>query len=330
VRIGELKTTAFASPGWLPGGHAQTVVPLTRRGDVPPYRRERVSTPDGDFLDFDWLDTDARPDAPLVVLFHGLEGSSRSHYARSLMRTLSASRWRGVVVHFRGCSGEPNRLARAYHSGDSAEIGWILQLLSVSAGQAPLFAVGVSLGGNALLKWLGEQEHDAARLLAGAASVCPPLDLMISGHALGRGLNRFYSMHFLHTLRRKALDKHALHPHLFDRERVSSARSLRDFDDAYTGPVHGFTGVDDYWTRASSKPWLRSIQVPTLLLCARNDPFVPVEALPQSHEMSSAIQFECPTSGGHVGFLSGPWPGHIDWLPKRLIASFDKLYRVAD
>lgn len=317
------------SPRWLPGGHSQTVVPLTRRGVVPPYRRQRIDTPDGDFIDLDWLDADAPGDAPLVVLFHGLEGSSRSHYARSLMRALRTQRWRAVVVHFRGCSGEPNRLARAYHSGDSAEIDWILRRLSNVAGDAPMFAVGVSLGGNALLKWLGEQELGAARHLAGAAAVCPPLDLMVSGHALGRGLNRFYSIHFLHTLRRKALDKHRAHPQLFDAERVRAARSLRDFDDAYTGPVHGFAGVDDYWTRASSKSWLASIHVPTLLLCARNDPFVPLAALPQARDLSSDVLFECPQYGGHVGFMSGRWPGHIDWMPNRLIAHFDKIYRLA-
>lgn len=324
-----LTYSSFVSPRWLPGGHVQTVVPLTRRGEVPHYRRERIATPDGDFLDLDWLATEASADAPLVVLFHGLEGSSRSHYARSLMRALDAYRWRGVVVHFRGCSGAPNRLARAYHSGDSAEIDWILLRLSALAGHAPLFAVGVSLGGNALLKWLGEQAHAATRCLAGAASVCPPLDLTISGNALGQGLNRFYSMHFLHTLRRKALDKHARFQGLFDPERIRCATTLHDFDDAYTAPAHGFTGVADYWTRASSKPWLRAIQVPTLLLCAHNDPFVPLGALPTAHEISSAIHFECANGGGHVGFMSGPWPGHIDWLPNRLINYFDKLQRIA-
>jgi len=317
----------FDSPPWLPGGHAQTIFPLVLRGTAPPYRRERLETPDGDFIDLDWLEGIDIPDAPLVVLFHGLEGSSRSHYARSLMRAIAQRGWRGVVPHFRGCSGEPNRLARAYHSGDSDEIDWILRALQPAAGTAPLFAAGVSLGGNALLKWLGERERAAGALVAGAAAICPPLDLMLSGHALGRGFNRIYTLNFLQTLRRKAFDKLLRDPALFDPARLRAAATLRQFDDVYTGPVHGFAGVDDYWTRASSKPWLRGITTPTLLLNARNDPFVPPEALPAACDLSSRIVFECPPAGGHVGFLSGPWPGHIDWLPQRLLGFFDRLQR---
>ena len=317
----------FQSPAWLPGGHAQTIWPLARKGALPPLRRERWDTPDGDFIDLDWLAGSTDAARPLVVLFHGLEGSSGSHYARALLRALAVRGWRGVVPHFRGCSGEANRLARAYHSGDSAEIDWILRRLAPLAGSAPLFAAGVSLGGNALLKWLGEREHEAAALLAGAAAICPPLDLSISGHALGRGFNRLYSAHFLVSLRAKALAKHARDPGLFDATRVRRARSLYDFDDAYTGPVHGFAGADDYWRRASSKPWLRAIRVPTLLLNAANDPFVPPAALPRPGELAAAVRFECPPHGGHVGFLGGAFPGHIGWLPERLLQHFDTLSR---
>lgn len=317
----------FQSPAWLPGGHAQTIWPLARKGTLPPLRRERWDTPDGDFIDLDWLAGSTDAARPLVVLFHGLEGSSGSHYARALLRALAERGWRGVVPHFRGCSGEPNRLARAYHSGDSAEIDWILRRLAPLAGSAPLFAAGVSLGGNALLKWLGEREHEAAALLAGAAAICPPLDLTISGHELGRGFNRVYSAHFLVTLRAKALAKHARDPGLFDATRVRHARSLYDFDDAYTGPVHGFAGADDYWRRASSKPWLRAIRVPTLLLNAANDPFVPPAALPRPAELAAAVRFQCPPHGGHVGFLGGAFPGHIGWLPERLLQHFDTLSR---
>lgn len=317
----------FQSPAWLPGGHAQTIWPLARKGTLPPLRRERWDTPDGDFIDLDWLARSTDAERPLVVLFHGLEGSSGSHYARALLRALAVRGWRGVVPHFRGCSGEANRLARAYHSGDSAEIDWILRGLAPLAGSAPLFAAGVSLGGNALLKWLGEREHEAGTLLAGAAAICPPLDLTISGHALGRGFNRLYSAHFLLTLRAKALAKHARDPGLFDATRVRRARSLYDFDDAYTGPVHGFAGADDYWRRASSKPWLRAIRVPTLLLNAVNDPFVPPAALPRPEELAAAVCLECPPQGGHVGFLGGAFPGHIGWLPERLLQHFDTLSR---
>ncbi|NMG36759.1 hydrolase [Azoarcus sp. TTM-91] len=310
----------YRAPWWLPGPHLQTIWPLTRKGIAPPYRRERWNTPDGDFIDLDWLDGPA--DAPLVVLFHGLEGSSQSHYAIGLMRALAAQGWRGVIPHFRGCSGEPNRLARAYHSGDSEEIDWILRRLHLSASGAPLHAAGVSLGGNALLKWLGEREHAASNLLASAAAICPPLDLAISGRHLATGFNRVYTRHFLATLKLKAQAKLAAAPELFDAARLRRAATLFDFDDIYTGPVHGFAGADDYWLRASSKPWLRAVRLPTLLLLAANDPFVPPAAQPEATDLSSAIHFERPASGGHVGFLAAPWPGDTGWLPRRLLAYF--------
>lgn len=312
----------FTSPAWLPGGHAQTIFPLTRRGEVPNYRRERIATPDGDFIDLDWLASPLNEKAPLVVLFHGLEGSSRSHYARSLMRKLDALAWRGVVVHFRGCSGPPNRLLRAYHSGDSDEVEWLLHWLKAHAGNARFFAVGVSLGGNALLKYLGEREHQASTILDAAAAVCPPLDLMRSGHALGKGFNLVYTRHFLATLRQKALDKANRFPGQLDIEKIRKAGTLYDFDDAYTAPAHGFLGVEDYWQRASSRPWVGGVRVPTLLVVARNDPFVPESAWPDPESLSRQIVFDNPETGGHVGFMSGAWPGHIDWLPSRLIDFF--------
>ncbi len=312
----------FDSPIWLPGGHAQTIIPLIRRGALPDYRRERIDTPDRDFIDLDWLEVPSTQEAPLVVLFHGLEGSSRSHYARSLMRALGDVGWRGVVVHFRGCSGPPNRLLRAYHSGDSDEIEWILSILKRRAPHSPLFAVGVSLGGNALLKYLGEREDQASSTLDAAAAVCPPLDLTLSGEALGRGFNLVYTRHFLTTLRRKALEKAARFPDRLEAETIRRARTLHAFDDAYTAPAHGFHGVADYWQRASSRPWLGGIRVPTLLLVARNDPFVPQAAWPNPSELPPPLVFEAPDAGGHVGFMAGKWPGHIDWLPSRLLDFF--------
>ncbi len=312
----------YRAPWWLPGRHAQTIWPVTHKGPLPPYRRERWDTPDGDFIDLDWLGTGSASSA-LVVLFHGLEGSSHSHYARALMGATARRDWRGVVVNFRGCSGVPNRLARAYHSGDSAEIDWILRRLQTVAEPAPLFAAGVSLGGNALLKWLGEREQEARHVLAAAAAVCAPLDLTLSGTALGRGFNRVYTRHFLSTLRAKALAKSTHHPGHFDAARIAQALTLADFDDAYTAPAHGFHGVADYWRRASALPWLRAIHCPTLVLNAANDPFVPAAALPQATELAHEVHFDCPVDGGHVGFCSGVWPGDQDWLAQRLLAHFD-------
>jgi hypothetical protein len=311
---------AYHAPPWLVGGHAQTIYPLLIKGNAPAYRRERWETPDGDFIDLDWIDGPST--APLVVLFHGLEGSSASHYAISLMHGVKQKEWCGVVVHFRGCSSEPNRLPRAYHSGDTEEIDWILRRLRGNFPQRQIHAAGVSLGGNALLKWLGEQGSAAAAVVTAAAAVCAPLDLTASGHHLGRGFNRVYTQNFMRTLKRSVALKLVRFPGCVDENRMLAAHSLYAFDDAVTAPLHGFLGVEDYWRRASAKPLLGSIAVPTLLLNARNDPFMPASALPHSHEVSHAVTLELPHEGGHVGFVAGRFPGRLNWLPQRMLHYF--------
>ena len=320
---------AYRAPQWLPGGHAQTIYPLLIAPAAPVYRRERWETPDGDFIDLDWSAPtlsagNEKSPAPLVVLFHGLEGSSQSHYARALMRQVSALGWLGVVVHFRGCSGEANRLPRAYHSGDSDEIDWIVRRLEAAHPRRALYAVGASLGGNVLLKWLGEQGVAATGLLRAAAAVSAPLDLAACGYHLGRGFNRVYSQRFLATLKPAAAAMLERFPGLFDAARLRAAASLYAFDDLITGPLHGFAGADDYWRRASSKPWLTAIAVPTLLVNARNDPFMPRDVLPTPADVASAVTLDFPDQGGHVGFPSGPFPGTLDWLPKRLLDFFEQ------
>jgi predicted alpha/beta-fold hydrolase len=287
-------------------------------------RRELVDTPDGDVWAFDWLAAPANEDAPLVVLFHGLEGSSASAYARSLFAALRERGWRGVVPHFRGCAGGPNRLPRAYHSGDHDEIG--AMLASVRARIEPatvVYACGVSLGGSALVNWLGRSGKRAAATLTRAAAVSVPLDLMAAGRSIDRGANRIYASHFLQTLKPKALAMAARFPGLLDTSRIALARSLWQFDDLVTAPMHGFSGTADYWTRASSKPWLREVAIPTLVLNARNDPFIPAASLPVASEVARDVLLEQPAQGGHAGFPTGPMPGRLDWLPRRLIAFFD-------
>jgi predicted alpha/beta-fold hydrolase len=312
----------FEAPTWLANPHLQTVYAATLAGTPHvDFRRERWDTPDGDFVDVDFIDGPAG--APWVHLYHGLEGSSNSPYARMLMFHAHKRGWRGSVFHFRGCSGEVNRLPRFYHSGDSDEIDWSLRRIAERARGAPLHAAGVSLGGNALAKWLGERGEEARPLLVSAAAVCAPLDLVAAGNALGEGLARMYARHFLITLRRMALAKLATHPGLYDDRKVRRARTLRDFDNVVTAPLHGFRDTDDYWTRASAKPHLAGIRVPILLLNARDDPFLPAEALPTEREVSSAVKLEFPDRGGHVGFVTGPFPGHIDWLPQRLLHFFE-------
>jgi predicted alpha/beta-fold hydrolase len=313
---------AYRAPRWLANAHLQTIYgSVFAAKPVVHYRRERWETPDGDFVDTDHVD--GTPDRPWVVLFHGLEGSSDSAYARTLMQRVAARGWRGTVVNFRGCSGEPNRLPRAYHSGDSAEVDWILRRIRPMANGAPVYVAGVSLGGNALLKWLGERNSEASAIVTRAAAVSAPLDLMAAGEALGRGFSLLYAKHFLATMKARAAAKHARFPASFDVGLMHRSRTLREFDDVVTAPLHGYRDTDDYWTRASSKPLLRDVAVPTLILNARDDPFLPEAALPAPHEVSGAVTVEFPHRGGHVGFVSGPFPGHIGWLPDRLLHFFD-------
>ncbi len=313
----------YRAPAWLPGGHAQTIWPVVRKPAPPPYRRERWDTLDGDFIDVDWLAAPHDADAPLVVLFHGLEGSSASHYAGALMHALAQRGWGGAVPHFRGCSGEPNRLPRAYHSGDSAEIDWVLRRLRARFPQRTIYAAGVSLGGNALLKWAGEQGLAARDVVQAVAAVCAPLDLTAAGMALQRGFSLVYARHFLATLKVNAGAKLARFPGLFDEARMRAARNLYDFDDAVTAPVHGFRDAGDYWRRSSSKPWLGGIRLPALVLNAQNDPFLPRDVLPAQQDVAAEVTLDYPAGGGHVGFVAGKFPGHIDWLPLRLLAYFE-------
>jgi hypothetical protein len=314
---------SYRAPHWLPGAHLQTIYPyLFRRVALPPLRRERWDTPDGDFIDADWLDGPAQ--APLVVLFHGLEGCSRSHYARALLRALHAHGWRAVVPHFRGCAGELNRLPRAYHSGDHAEIDWMLRTAAQRSPHAPRFALGISLGGNALLKWLAHHGAAAAQVLTRAAAVSAPVDLSTAGHRLGRGFNRFYTWNFLRSLKRKSLAKLRHHPGLYDAHAVARARDLYQFDNLVTAPLHGFASTEDYWRRASSKPDLARIVLPTLIVHARNDPFLPGGHLPAREDVPANIALELPDQGGHVGFVTGPFPGRVDWLPRRVIEFFSE------
>ena len=310
----------FTAPWWLPGGHAQTIWPakLARPGPGQAplrWRRERWPTPDGDFVDVDHLDEPALPDAPLLVLFHGLEGSSDSHYARAFGHWARQQGWRYAVPHFRGCSGELNHAPRAYHSGDFEEIGWLLGRLRLQHG-APVYAVGVSLGGNALLRWAQEAGDSAAPVARAVAAVCAPLDLAAAGHAIGRGFNRLvYTRMFLRTMVPKALAKWQQHPGLFDREALRAARDLHAFDNLFTAPLHGFRSTEDYWARASAKPHLQRIRIPALVLNARNDPFVPAASLPRPHEAGRRVTLWQPPHGGHVGFPGGGFPGHVQALP---------------
>jgi predicted alpha/beta-fold hydrolase len=315
---------AYRAPWWLPGGNAQTIwaALVSRRhfGVAPRWRRERWATSDGDFIDVDQALHATPIDAPLLVLFHGLEGSSASQYAVAFADFAAAHGVAFAVPHFRGCSGELNHAPRAYHSGDFAEVDWILQRFADENPARPLLAVGVSLGGNALMRWAGEMGDAAAQRVRAVAAVCSPLDLTAGGHAIGRGFNRLiYTRMFLRSMVPKALKKLEQHPGLFDRASLLAARDLYEFDNLFTAPLHGFQGTEDYWSRASAKPVLHRIRVPALALNARNDPFVPASSLPTAREVGPNVTLWQPAQGGHVGFpvSHGPLglPGHVCAMP---------------
>ncbi len=341
----QLPEFAYA-PWWLPGGQVQTLwaAAVARRfaGPPPSFERERWDTPDGDFIDVDLLAAAASAsatstttgrdandsatghgsDAPWLVLFHGLEGSSRSHYAQAFASVALDAGVNLALPHFRGCSGEINRAPRAYHSGDFEEVGWILDRVRARTS-TPLLVAGVSLGGNALLRWAEEAGEAASSVAAAVAAVCAPVDLTAAGHHIGRGFNRLvYTRMFLRSMKPRALAKLAQFPGLFDRDRVLAARDLYMFDDVFTAPLHGFAGVDDYWARGSAKPHLHRVRVPTLVLNPVNDPFMPATSLPGPADLRGNrwVTLAQPVHGGHVGFPSGRFPGHVLAMPRAVLA----------
>jgi predicted alpha/beta-fold hydrolase len=281
------------------------------------YQRERWTTPDNDFIDVDWLQGRAATATPLtlLVMFHGLEGNSQSHYARAFAAYATEQGYAYAVVHFRGCSGEINLAPRAYHSGDYEEVDWILQRFR-REHFGPIVAIGVSLGGNAVLRWAQEAGQSAGKWINAVAALCAPVDLAAGGWALGRGLNRHvYTPMFLRTMKPKALIKLQQYPGLFDRRALEEARNLYDFDNVFTAPIHGFRNTEDYWQKASAKPYLYALRLPTLVMHARNDPFVPHRSLPKQQDVGAHVTLWRPAQGGHIGFAQGPPPGSLHYLP---------------
>jgi len=310
----------YRAPAWLPGGNLQTIWAATQSrrhlGAVLRFTRERWDTPDGDFIDVDHLLPQDAAAAHHLVLFHGLEGSSQSQYAQAFASIARERGWAFSVPHFRGCSGELNRGPRAYHSGDFEEIGWILRRLRATRS-APLLAVGVSLGGNALLRWAQEAGESAAATAASVAAVCSPIDLAASGRAIDQGFNWLvYSRMFLATMKPKALAKLQQHPGLFNADKLTGARTLFEFDNVFTAPLHGYKDTPDYWARASAKPHLAQIRIPALVLNAGNDPFVPAASLPRAGDVGRHVTLWRPAQGGHVGFPQGRYPSDVLTMPR--------------
>ncbi len=310
ARVVAFEPEPFRAPLWLRGTHLQTVFGrVLRREPSLPFRRKRLETPDGDFLDLDFPELGVAEDAPLVLLLHGLEGYARRGYALNVYRELAERGVAAVGLNFRSCSGEPNRTARFYHSGDTGDLRHVLTWLRGRWPGRPLGAIGFSLGGNALLKYLGEEGGGAEVVAAVAVSV--PFDLAAGADLLEQSrMGRFYAGLFLKTLVEKAEAKRPLLEAAgIDLERVRGARSFREFDDAATAPLHGFADASDYYARSSSAAFLARICVPALLLQADDDPFLPAEAFPWAAVRSNPwLQAELARGGGHVGFVGGtPW-----------------------
>jgi predicted alpha/beta-fold hydrolase len=316
-----ITASTFRPAWWLPGPHLQTLYPtLFRRRVLPALQRERLELADGDFIDLDWS---GENDRPVVLVLHGLEGSLQSHYTGGILGALTASGYRAVLMYFRGCSGEPNRLPRGYHSGETGDLATVVQHIRSRQPSAPLAVIGYSLGGNVLLKWLGET--GSGNDLTTAIAISVPFDLDRAARKLERGLSRIYQRHLLNKLRRTVTAKAGpLAPHV-PLDSLASLKTFRQFDDAITAPLHGFRDVDDYYSHSSSNAFLRDITIPTLIIHARDDPFLPAEAIPDEDILGTSTTLELASAGGHVGFISGGIPFRARyWLEARICRHLHK------
>ena len=320
MSAGPRVTERFEPAWWLRDPHAQTIwSKFARRTPLVRSRRERWELDDGDFLELERHD--APVPAPRLLLLHGLEGSPRSHYVRGFFAEAERRGWAADLLIFRCCGDEPNRLMRSYHSGETGDLDMVVRRIIAAEPGRPLALAGVSLGGNVLLKWLGERGADVPREISRAVAISAPFDLARGSRHLERGFSRVYAAHFLRSLKAKAREKHARFPDAAEWDRVERARTIWDFDDAMTAPVHGFHDALDYYTRSSSIRFLSRIRMPTLLLNAADDPFLPRDVLDAVRTIAVAnpdLVLEFPERGGHVGFVAGPAP----WRPSYYAEAF--------
>ena len=303
----------YSHAWWIPGGHLQTLWgKLFRRQTPAQTTPERWDTPDGDFLEIHRLP--AKNGQPRVLLLHGLEGTVRSHYAQGLLNEAARRGWGADLLIFRSCGSEPNRARRFYHSGETTDAAWALERIVSEFPASPLAIAGVSLGGNVLLKMLGEKGTALPAQLRAAAAISVPFDLARSSQRINRGFSRFYQKFFLGSLREKAREKATRFPDLAPPEKILALRTLEDFDNLITGPLHGFRDARDYYERSSSLAFLERIRLDTLLLSAVDDPMLPPEVLDEVRQIARrnpALHLEFVAKGGHAGFVAGRWP----WRP---------------
>lgn len=317
-----MSASQFKPAWWLLNPHLQTLWPVFCRRPVKgmPMQKERFELPDGDFIDLVWVGKEKQ--GPLIILLHGLEGSVQSPYAQGMLQAIHQRGWRGVLMHFRGCSGEPNRTVRSYHSGETQDLGLIVAALHEREPDTLLAAVGFSLGGNVLLKWLGETaDHNP---LAAAAAVSVPFELHKSANRMQQGFSRLYQRHFLQCLHKRLSHQFQVYPASFQMPALNELKSMWEFDDKITAPLHGFSSVHEYYSISSSRQYLNKIQVPTLIVHSKDDPFMSPDCIPEQHELSGAIQLEVTERGGHVGFVTGSMPGRERyWLDERIPSFFE-------
>jgi len=323
-QYGKIVKSTFKAPAWTRNRHVQTIWPRFIRRALPfSYTWERVELADGDFVDLAWGPKQQKISG-IVILFHGLEGSVRSHYANDMMAMLSKQGWQVVMMHFRGCSGEINRTPRAYHSGDTQDALFVLELLNKRYPKVPKTALGVSLGGNMLLKLLGE--NPSCHGLEAAVAVSAPLKLAECSDSINQGFSRVYQRYLLKSMKRtlkqkmQKMDYSASIP--LKEEEIDEMRSFKDFDDKVTAPLHGFVDADDYYEKCSAFHFLSAIHCPTLILHAIDDPFMNHLIIPDEKDLARNVTIELSERGGHVGFMQGlPWNTSI-WLHQRVITFF--------
>lgn len=324
--------SAFRPAWWARNPHVQTLLAATvfRRRASPQLHRETLELPDGDFLHLDWtMPLRADQSRRILLVIHGLEGSSQSPYAAAIMEGVQQRGWQGIVMHFRGCTGVPNRLPRTYHAGETGDIDFVLNSLRHRYPDAHITAVGYSLGGSVLLKYLGERGDAAA--VNSAISVSVSFDLDASARVLASGFSRLYQYRLLRSLRNTLKRKFTPDNAPFDMRRALHAKTFHEFDDLVTAPLHGFEGVEHYYRVASSAQYLPRIRVPTLIVDALDDPFTSPDTIPDESELSDSITLELSAHGGHVGFIEGDWPWRPRfWLDQRILQYADEQFSAAE
>jgi predicted alpha/beta-fold hydrolase len=321
-----MSKSEFKPAWWLPGPHLQTLWPTFCRRPIKniPLEHERFELPDGDFLDLAWVGKEKK--GPLVLILHGLEGSLHSPYAQGMLHAVHQRNWRGVLMHFRGCSGEPNRLPRSYHSGETKDLGILVNSLHERESNTPMAAVGFSLGGNVLLKWLGETAGQNP--LQAAAAISVPFELHNSANRIQQGFSRLYQRYFLKCLGRRLTHKFQNQTAPITLPAFSELKSMWEFDDKVTAPLHGFSSVQEYYSLSSSRQYLGSINVPTLLVQSKDDPFMTPDIIPEQHELPECVKLEVTEAGGHVGFVAGRVPWRVRyWLEERVPTFLQEFFK---